>query len=205
MQEARQQFDVIGSTTLGWHAMKTLAELEEFKNDDVVHRFLETWDIPMADAEELFEDMKKWLWLGAYAQDAIGDVFLGFGQSTKLIDEMWHTFILFTNEYHEFCLRYFGRCIHHAPTPKRVYDETIARYERDPDTVMKENREAFTKQYELVYETLGEETLIKWYDTYHEKYTDEYMRSVWRWSFSPYDTRVGVATAGMAVDDSGAD
>jgi len=184
--------------------MKTLVELEEFKNDDIVHRFLETWDIPMADAEELFEDMKKWLWLCAYAEENRGKVFMGFGQSTKLIDEMWHTFILFTKEYHDFCLRYFGKYIHHEPTPKRVYDQTLARYERNPDMVMEENREVFTKQYELVYDVLGEEILVKWYDTYHKKYTDEYMRSVWRWSFSPYDTRAGVAPAGTAADATAA-
>lgn len=176
------------------HTMKTLAELAEYKNDDIVQRFLETWDIPTEDAEELFEDMKNWLWLCAYAEENIGKVFLGFGQSTKLIDEMWHTFILFTREYHEFCLKHFGRYIHHGPTPKRIYDQTLARYERYPEMIMNENREAFTRQYQLVYEILGAETLVKWYDTYHAKYTDEYMRSVWRWSFSPYDTRMGVTT-----------
>lgn len=178
--------------------MKTsLAELSKFKHEAVVQRFQETWDVSESEAEELFEDMKKWLWLCAYCDDLPRGqrIDLAFTQATKIIDEMWHTFILFTRDYDEFCSRYFGRFIHHAPTPRSVYDEVIAAYERDPVAVMNENREFFAKQYELIYDALGEETLVKWYDRYHQKYTDEYMRGIWRWSFSPYDARVSIAIA----------
>jgi hypothetical protein len=178
--------------------MKTsLAELREYKNEAVVQRFLETWDLPEYEAEELFEDMKKWLWLSVYSADlpAGKRIDLGFTQATKIIDEMWHTFILFTKEYHDFCERYFGRFVHHAPTPRSVYDQILAAYERDPEALMNENREFFAKQYELIYDVLGEQTLVLWYDEYHKKYTDEFLRSIWRWSFSPYDARVSVFVA----------
>jgi hypothetical protein len=32
------------------------------------------------------------------------------------IDEIWHTFILFTDEYATFCAEVAGRFIHHAPS-----------------------------------------------------------------------------------------
>lgn len=34
---------------------------------------------------------------------------------SKEIDEMWHDFILFTKDYSEFCITYFGKFIHHYP------------------------------------------------------------------------------------------
>jgi hypothetical protein len=48
----------------------------------------------------------------------------------------------------------------------------------------------FARQYEVIYDLLGEETLVKWYSDYLNRYSDEFMREIWRWSFSPYDTRV---------------
>lgn len=170
----------------------TLSELREFKNEAVVHRFLETWDLPVAEAEELFEEMKKWLWLNAYLDErSAADRFpLAISQSTKLIDEMWHTFILFTKDYEDFCARCFGHLVHHQPTPRSAYDVVIAEYEREPDAVIDRNRELFARQYELIFDVLGEDTLVKWYDEYQARYTDEFMRRIWRWSFSPYDSRV---------------
>jgi hypothetical protein len=34
---------------------------------------------------------------------------------SRLIDEAWHQFVLFTVEYSKFCVRYFGMYLHHAP------------------------------------------------------------------------------------------
>jgi hypothetical protein len=34
---------------------------------------------------------------------------------SRLVDEVWHQFVLFTTEYHEFSQRYFGLYLHHAP------------------------------------------------------------------------------------------
>ena len=169
-------------------------DLESFTCEAVVHRFRETWDVSLEEAEELFGEMKKWIWLSAHQSEQAGRVRLAISQSTKLIDEMWHTFILFTKDYHQFCDQYFGTYIHHIPTPKAVYDEAITRYEHDPDAVIAETRELFARQYELIYDVLGERTLVKWYDEYRDKYTDQHLQEIWRWSFSPYDTRVRETT-----------
>jgi hypothetical protein len=39
---------------------------------------------------------------------------------SRIVDEAWHEFILFSREYSEFCPKVFGRFLHHNPT------ETIA-------------------------------------------------------------------------------
>jgi len=80
--------------------------------------------------------------------------------------------------------------LHHTPTPRAEYDAQIESYERDPAAHMARLEATFTRQYELVHDLLGEDTLVKWYGEYADRYTDEYMRQIWRWSFSPYDTRV---------------
>ena len=32
------------------------------------------------------------------------------------VDEVWHQFILYTSQYGEFCRRFFGHYVHHAPS-----------------------------------------------------------------------------------------
>ncbi|MDN3581264.1 hypothetical protein [Mucilaginibacter flavus] len=36
---------------------------------------------------------------------------------TVEVDEAWHTFILHTRQYHDYCMVTFGRFIHHNPHP----------------------------------------------------------------------------------------
>ncbi len=43
----------------------------------------------------------------------------GFAPS-KMVDIGWHTFLMYTKEYQEFCQRVAGRFIHHAPNDGEV-------------------------------------------------------------------------------------
>jgi hypothetical protein len=56
---------------------------------------------------EAFTELKKFLWLCAKSDEQ------SVLMVSKLIDELWHQFILFTREYHFFCDQFFGRYIHH--------------------------------------------------------------------------------------------
>ncbi len=172
---------------------RPLNETLAYRNEAIVLRFMETWDVPRAEADALFEDAKQWLWLCARLAEeggGTGEQLLAITPSTKLVDEMWHTFILFTQEYFDFCDAFLGRYIHHAPTPRSQYDATIAAYERDPDSHRATQLIELEEQIDLVYEMLGEDTASRWYGEYVEKYSETRIRSIWRWSFSPYDTRV---------------
>jgi hypothetical protein len=42
------------------------------------------------------------------------------GMPSKLVDELWHNFMLMTREYASFCQQAFGGFLHHAP-----HDETV--------------------------------------------------------------------------------
>lgn len=169
----------------------TLEQLKHYKNEAVVQRFLETWALPLDEGDDIFEETKKWLWLSVYNDELGKDkITLAISPSIKLLDEMWHTFILFTKDYHDFCQEYFGYYLHHFPTSRAEYEQTIVEYEHSPETVMERNRQLFAEQYSLIYDLLGEETLVKWYSEYLDKYPDEFLQKIWRWSFSPYDSRV---------------
>lgn len=43
----------------------------------------------------------------------------------KEIDIVWHTFLLFTSEYADFCDRYVGRFVHHVPATSRNNGHSI--------------------------------------------------------------------------------
>jgi hypothetical protein len=60
-------------------------------------------------AEQLFTEAKRYLVLCAATPDAL------YGMSSAMVDEAWHTFVLFTSEYTEYGDRYFGRYVHHKP------------------------------------------------------------------------------------------
>jgi len=173
----------------------TLEEVLRYRNEEVIRRFLQTWDMPRAEAEDLFDETKKWLWLNAYlTKPGERPPGLAITYPLRLLDEMWHTFILDTYEYTQFCERYFGYFLHHQPTTQEEIDTLDATRQRDPDELRTETAAEFRKQYELIYDHLGPETLAKWYSDYLERYTDKYLESAWRWSFSPHD-----ATAPMRL------
>ena len=52
------------------------------------------------------------------------------------VDEVWHQFILFTEEYHDFCQNIAGKYIHHSPStssrplPQGAKEETVYHYKR---------------------------------------------------------------------------
>ena len=42
----------------------------------------------------------------------------------KSIDIVWHTFLLFTEEYEQFCIECIGSYLHHKPTTSRTISST---------------------------------------------------------------------------------
>jgi hypothetical protein len=76
-------------------------------------------------------------------------------EEMREVDNMWHNFILYTKDYHEFCQRFFGEYLHHQPD--------VAEGPPPP-------AEKFTEQMEkylsYIYDNLGEETVRKWFATH---------------------------------------
>lgn len=111
---------------------QVIAEAMAFPIHDVTRRYAQDQGISPEVAQEHEAELKKYLTLCAmYPQ-------LRFGMS-RVIDDLWHTFICFTKKYHSFCEQIAGRYIHHEPTTdeekcdgsaRRAYLLTLNEYRR---------------------------------------------------------------------------
>ena len=152
----------------------------EFSTDNervVIQGFMDRYDVSEEEAEEIFNETKKFLELAAETQELEGSG-LFIDRPLLIIDEMWHTFILHTRQYMNFCLSKFNRFIHHVPTPKSEKQLLDLRLKIEPSTVLRENEEKLKRQYSKIYDKYGPDTLLKWYDTWATKYTPEYITKI---------------------------
>lgn len=161
-------------------ALAPLKEVLDYKNDHVVRNFMKNFDVSYEDAALLFQETLKWLYLGAYVitnkehekrRIAITD-------NIVVLDEMWHTFILFTNDYTHFCKKNFGFYIHHQPTTHEESNASIGEAQSNPNEYLKKVKEEYKQQLSLVYDILGKETVQLWYGTFADLYTKEKLQAL---------------------------
>jgi hypothetical protein len=133
----------------------SLDEVLAYRHPGVVRRYAREQGASPAEAEEVFRETLKWLYL-CYHGTAVGPEDVGVVMTPELarIDEMWHTFVLFTRDYAAFCEHYFGVFLHHVP------DEGEGEGPEDPEGV----RASLERHFGLVYDVLGEDTLWAWYE-----------------------------------------
>ena len=80
---------------------------KNYLNNSVIERYIQSEKVERNSAIEHFNALKQ---------------FLRLCSSTKLpcfpskqLDEIWHTFILFTKDYYFFCKKILGKFVHHNP------------------------------------------------------------------------------------------
>jgi hypothetical protein len=98
--------DVVGSSREPAQLMEALTHKAPFLIEKLLKEQIA--DTPQH-GEALFAEAIKYLILCHLYPEKRWDMF------SRLIDEAWHQFVLFTSQYLEFCRRYFGRYVHHAP------------------------------------------------------------------------------------------
>lgn len=138
-----------------------LEHILSYKCDDVIDGFMKSFSVSNTESQEIFKEMLRWIW---YCNSPQSVGYRSIDSSILIIDEMWHTFILYTKEYHNFCHEYLGYYLHHSPTKKSDAIEFKKQ-------TRKEVLEIKKTQYELVYDLLGKNVFINWYQTYPEKYS----------------------------------
>lgn len=79
-----------------------------YKNEAVVKRLEKDLKLRPAAAQQLFQDMLRFLYISR-ATD-VRPI-----SPPHMIDEAWHTFIIYTKDYLDFCFEYFDEFIHHRP------------------------------------------------------------------------------------------
>jgi len=151
-----------------------IPQVLEYQHEETVLRFMDEFDISDEEANDVFREMKLFLCLLAkYPND-----YIFTHEPLWIIDEMWHTFLLYSQDYYDFCLKYFGKMIHHAPTPRAKKLDIIERLKTDKAEIEKMLKPVVKNLYEKIYDYLGPDTLIKWLEVYGNKYTIEYMNKI---------------------------
>jgi hypothetical protein len=149
--------------------------INDYIHEETILRFMGGYEISRDEAEDIFHQMKKLLLLmNHYGKDE----YIFTHEPLWIIDEMWHTFILFTQDYQNFCLTYLGRFIHHDIVKRKQKQKIILGLEQKDSETVTIVSNAVQRLYELIYEYLGKETLIKWIDGYAKKYTIAYMNKI---------------------------
>ena len=163
--------------------LSSLKEALSYKNEMIIYKFLESYKLSFKEANALFTETKRWLWFCAHTTELTrkGEKVPApsIGYSLVLMDEMWHTFILFTKEYSEYCHSNFGFYIHHSPTTKKEKDFTVAELNKNPKKFEKEYIERIEKFYGYVYDVLGSHIVIRWFQEYPKKYSMEKIKTLY--------------------------
>ena len=98
------------SALLKENGVVSLMDVMNYKHDGLIERLQKVLHLDEKTALELFNDTKRFLFICGTRKGSFGP--------PELIDECWHNFILFTEDYEEFCHNFFGKFIHHRPKRK---------------------------------------------------------------------------------------
>jgi hypothetical protein len=140
-----------------------LSHLLQYQHIPVLERYSKDFPNNRMAAESAFEELLKFIWLSLKHQedklqrpgDEDLDCIFGIHLEMKEIDDMWHTFLLFTKEYHSFCQQYLGQFFHHTPTTQAESEQRLQNdFEVD-----------FSRFLSYVYDNLGEHTVVKWFES----------------------------------------
>jgi hypothetical protein len=80
----------------------------EYQMPHIVGRYCKDYNVSTETAKIHERELKRYLILAGESNDSLGMM------STE-VDNLWHTFLLFTKEYQAFCNDMFGKFIHHSP------------------------------------------------------------------------------------------
>ncbi|POA51839.1 MULTISPECIES: hypothetical protein [unclassified Pseudomonas] len=138
-----------------------LQDVLAYRNDALVKTMSKKHGLPIHECQELFIDLKKWIWLIG-TRDERPFAFPCF-QEQWVLDGFWHEFILSTREYTDFCTYYFGHYIHHKPAPDDVQGAGATLIRQDLEHFIDINKGLLEEAMLEVQQKLGREVVIRWY------------------------------------------
>lgn len=141
-----------------------LNDVLAYRNERVIDGFVDRIDVPRAEAERIFVETLRWLWYIANTTPTPANPEAHvIDRPLLIIDEMWHTFILYTRDYADFCGQMFGRFIHHDPGPKGDGAFVI---ETDEQFMARKR-----PKYIDIHRLLGEDVFLTWYREFPQAYS----------------------------------
>jgi len=148
-----------------------LAAILAYQNEDVISRFTDLVGVEEEEAQDIFQETKKFLYLSQLYPIFIPDDLL-------ILDEMWHNFILFTPAYHAFCQTHFQKYLHHLPATKQEKAQQVQLRAQQPEQSRQQYLDRMEALLGATYDHLGEDTVRKWFQFYPERYSKAHLRAL---------------------------
>lgn len=103
---------------LGFKEMPYRGQIES-RFEEIFEKHKDYWNRVrirvLADNPDISEVMYSWLLL-EFKRFLVMNIYLkSVGMYNSKVDEIWHSALLFSRDYQEFCFDLFGQMIHHAP------------------------------------------------------------------------------------------
>jgi hypothetical protein len=127
---------------------KLINSIMNYQMPNIIDRCQKDFKYTNEDMILLEKEFKRFLILCVLKKDPYENI----GMYSSDVDNLWHSFILFTKEYATFCHQYAGHFIHHAP---RINNQ------RSPEEIeaSRKNFKYFVDSYEKIF---GEEIHPIW-------------------------------------------
>jgi hypothetical protein len=123
-----------------------LATILNYDNVSVLNRFHhDNPDISEDEVRQIFKDLLSWLWLSEHRSQR--HLKTHMIPPLARLDNLWHCFILHTQDYTDFCHHYFNRYLHHVVEPAG-HEHTLS-------------TEELSEYLENCYDLLGESWLLR--------------------------------------------
>jgi hypothetical protein len=144
--------------------------LEAYECQEVILKFSRDYKVTLVESKMLFRETMKMLWLMVkhrLEQNDATDCFVPSDfivqKAMDPLDKMWHEFILFTQDYHNFCENYFGTYLHHVPCSEKEFQSFQQRKVERKENFEKLEREKLKIFVTYIQQNLGDETLEAWF------------------------------------------
>lgn len=90
-----------------------IQQIIDYPIPQVLKRYQKDFKVTPSTAKEHEKELKRYFILGELFPDE------HFEMYSDEVDNLWHTFLLFTKEYQTFCIKNFGHFIHHNPIEEK--------------------------------------------------------------------------------------
>jgi len=92
------------------HKKIDIQKVMNYPMDEQIKRYIKDYKVDYATAKKHEQELKRWFIIGQELDKSI-DMY------SSEIDNFWHTLLLYTKNYAQFCNDCFGQFIHHDPKP----------------------------------------------------------------------------------------
>lgn len=97
---------------------EVINKAEAFPFDQIIRRYQKDYNVDDETARMHEQELKRYLILASTSRQSLP-------MMSPDVDNLWHTFLLFTKDYQHFCREVAGTYIHHVPTIEQAPYEDI--------------------------------------------------------------------------------